>query len=268
MKYIICIIGFWFALLSASSAQSGDTTFYRWSVSQEVGMNFRMQNWRIGEITDELISMREPAGYWSFLNVNYNFKHTWGINLSFQLATVGDNKRGTKAMQSLEQEYGNAYYLLGTSNYLDRPNRFLIDNVSRFMMGVFIRKQIGKYTVRPRVSIGVTSFSSDHISTRLKEKGTNHIHKLSLAATSEYIPKEYFTLAPGVYIYRPISSRFDLYAQSSFQFSSYNFDYEIKQENIFNGQSSSRFVHYSGPLQTLSIGLGVQYNFRKLRVSR
>lgn len=140
----------------------------------EFGVEHDINNWTSGNFTDDLLSPAS-ASVTVKLRYNYYFHRRWGIHADFKMGSTrpSKNKKG-RLPSSLIGLYDNDYYIQEATLNSARSSVFGLLSV-----GGQYRYERRKWTLIPRISIGISHVSADNCSFILKGKGNNELHKVT-----------------------------------------------------------------------------------------
>ena len=227
--------------------------------------NLPISKFSTGAVTDNFITYQDNSISWQVLSFSYFFKKHWGIDASFQLG--GSIKNIYNPNDDLANDLSpkfNQFYVTVPFTYWSNNSDPPFVDYNKANVGIIYRIEKGKFSFYPKLSVGITSFSTYSAAAYLKEKNANEVLHLSFTP-NQSSSQCYFTVsATSSFAYRIAKNlllNFDLTA-SVFKPS---LSYTATTTNLNTGASTFQTYDYNQTVSNLSLGLGIILEIDKIK---
>lgn len=233
---------------------------WEWQIGTSVGVNLPVTKLLKGRPTDNLVEYSDNSTHFQFYTLGVFFHPRWGIDFGLSGTNPPKANRRELFNEAIQREYNDLYYI---DPETDKGGRNFTNAVTlRAMIGITYRWEKKQWLFYPKLSLGSTTFNTNHMVSYLKEKGGNHYQELSFL-NSRSINREAFTMGlsavAGYRICRWLTVNAEL--RSTYFKSNFSFEKTIRDLET-SKVVSSETISYREPVFTLTPQVGVVLSFK------
>ena len=218
--------------------------------------NFPLKKMAKGAITDNLNSYSDNSVSWQALSFTYFFSKHWGVDANFQLGGSSTHQYSPN-IDINNQSYPkiNNYYISSNNNYWTQ-NPPLCD-FNRVNLGIIYRLEKDKFVIYPKLSLGLTSFSTYSATEYLKQKNANDILQLDYVPNKSFSVTDFTVSASTTVGYR-IRKRLIIFLDLTASLFRPDLSYSASITDLNTGIKSSTWNYgYKNDVSGLSLGTGI-----------
>ncbi|MFT3907789.1 MAG: hypothetical protein QM737_00055 [Ferruginibacter sp.] len=260
MRYLLIIL----ICLNCQGVVAQDDMLYRskLQLNTAFGWNIPLTKLLSGAVTDNLFKYEDNTYYWQVVSVTYFFKKHWGVEFNLHAGSSEEIFRKAKNYQNLvAAQYGNNYYGKATPGSYENGDAsadMLNGEVSRKYLGMIYRYETKRFFLYPKVSLGITSFTTNWGASYLKEKNTNQVYKVEY--NSGRRGNDHFTVALSAKTGYKISKRFYIDVDVLGSWFKTNINFAKTTTNMITNEKIIEPQLYKKDIYTLSMGAGLIYS--------
>jgi len=255
-KLIYITVLFW-VCVQTISGQENPAYKTKWQTTFLFGGNIPITSLLQGSEFDYSHLYDDNSYYWQLMSISYFFHKHWGMELNFQAATSNRIRNREREFDAYAQsKYKDNYYVKSIGVY-DGDFTFFAGDFQRAYLSVIYRIEKNKFYVHPKMAMGITTISTDGISIKLKEKGSNYEYKVSCSEKENGYT--FFTVAPSASFGYKLFKRFYLNAGIALSYYKANMAFEKEFTNLYTEENAIEYFNYRKNIFTLSMDVGVIY---------
>jgi len=229
----------------------------RWQTRPCVGINLPITKFFKGSITDPLIAYSDHSYYLQFISATYFFSERWGIDFNFQgISSSEISNRHERYSKSLEQEYGNQYFVNASSGAEYETGS--IGDIQRGFIGLIYRVEARRWFFYPKIGLGVTSLDTSWGRATLKQKNSNTVLIVEHSPGKAKTASDYFTIAPSLIFGYKLSKRIFIDVDITTSWFRTNTTYSQTTTNAADQENTPGPTYtYNRDIFTLSLATGL-----------